>query len=163
MTFVSDSILKEIPDFRAALRACQMMSGKQLKEIAFLLDIEASHLSKMLSAGDDCRHFPTEKITQFMEICDNTLPLQWLLLRMGFGSLREITDLRAEIARLKQDLADAKTDNRLVLNVFKNFEAGADDEQPTTDFAGAAAHERAAGKTAGKTGAGCGRPGAGVV
>ncbi len=128
MTLVSESILNEIPDFRAALRACQMMSGKQLKEVAFHLDVEASHLSKMLSAGDDSRHFPTEKLILFMEICGNEIPLQWLLLKMGYGSLREISDLRAEINRLKQDLAEAKTDNRLVLNVFKNFAAGVSDD-----------------------------------
>ena len=120
-TEVSDQLISELPDKRAALRACVMFSGKPLKTVAYELGIQADHLSKMLNPSHDPRHFPQEKENLLMDICGNEIPLRWALLKRGYASPRAVAALELENKRLKDELEQAKTDRKFVMNVFKSI------------------------------------------
>lgn len=120
MSRVSDELIAELPDLRAALRACQMFSGKQLKAVAFEVGIEASHLSKMLNQTDDPRHFPPEKINLYMDVCGNEIPLRWQILKRGYP-LAHAGEL-SELERLRRENAELRAEARTIVNVFKTLE-----------------------------------------
>lgn len=120
-TEVSDDLILQLSDKRAALRACVMFSGKPLKAVAFELGISADHLSKMLNPSPDPRHFPQEKENLLMDVCGNEIPLRWALLKRGYASPRSVSALVAENERLRLELAQAKTDRKFVMNVFKSL------------------------------------------
>ncbi|HEY6872765.1 MAG TPA: phage regulatory CII family protein [Geobacteraceae bacterium] len=119
VTEVSDDIVRELPDMRAALRACVMFSRLKPKAIAYELGLDPSHLSKMINAGDDPRHFPPNKLNLLMQVCGNEIPLRWLLLSRGYPSPRQVNELEAENAQLKAELEVVRNDRRLMVNIFK--------------------------------------------
>lgn len=125
-TEVSDQLISELPDKRAALKACVMFSGKPLKAIAYELGIAPDHLSKMLTPSPDPRHFPQEKENLLMDICGNEIPLRWALLKRGYASPRSVSALEKENQRLRKELEEAKTDRRFVMNIFKSLPEGDD-------------------------------------
>ena len=116
---ISNAIITDLPDKRAALRATIMFSGRQLKAVAYDLGIEQSHLSKMINPSDDPRHFPQEKENLLMDICGNEVLLRWALLSRGYPDLRLVLALEAENARLREELETVKNDRRVIMNVFK--------------------------------------------
>jgi hypothetical protein len=116
---ISNAIITELPDKRAALRATIMFSGKQLKAVAYDLGIEQSHLSKMINPSDDPRHFPQEKENLLMDVCGNEILLRWALVSRGYPDLRLVQALEAENARLREELETVKNDRRVIMNVFK--------------------------------------------
>ncbi|MHC1696868.1 MAG: hypothetical protein AB9919_02140 [Geobacteraceae bacterium] len=116
---ISNEIITELPDKRAALRATILFSGKQLKAIAYEIGIEQSHLSKMINPSDDPRHYPQEKENLLMDVCGNEILLRWVLLSRGYPDLRLVLDLEAENARLRAELETVRNDRRVIMNVFK--------------------------------------------
>jgi len=120
MTKVADELIAELPDLRAALRACLMFSGKQLKGVAFELGIEGSHLSKMINTTEDPRHFPPEKINLMMDVCGNEIPLRWLMLRRSYPMPH--AGQADELARLRRENAELRAEARTIVNVFKTLE-----------------------------------------
>jgi len=115
-------LIRDLADLRDALRACVMFSGKPLKEIAFRLEIETSHLSKMLNPSPDPRHFPPQKIGLLMDVCGNEIPLLWMICDRGYPDPRNLQRLRDEISRLQGEVLAAKGEARMMVNVFKNVE-----------------------------------------
>jgi hypothetical protein len=116
---ISNEIITELPDKRAALRATIMFSGKQLKAIAYEIGIEQSHLSKMINPSDDPRHFPQEKENLLMDVCGNEVLLRWPLLSRGYPDLRRLLALEEENARLRAELETVRSDRKLIMNIFK--------------------------------------------
>jgi transposase-like protein len=121
---ISDEVVREFPDFRAAIRACLLFSGKQMKGVAFELGIEPSHLSKMVNAGDEPRHFPPEKIPLLMSVCGNEIPLRWLSLSCGYPSPLRVSSLEAELVRLRMENEQLRGESKVLINVFKSVEIG---------------------------------------
>lgn len=126
---MTDEVVKALPDKQSALRMCALLSGKKLKTLAYELEIEASHLSKMLNPSDDPRHFPPNKENILMDLCGNELPLAWAMLSRGYPSprttaelVRENAALRARVDELVREVADLRGEQRLVMNVFKALE-----------------------------------------
>lgn len=111
--------LAVIPHKRAALAACVRVSGLPPKSIAYLLEIDRSHLTKMLTDTPDPRHFPQEKELLLMDVCRNEVPLDWLLLQRGLPVTHEIRVLLAELETLRTDVARLRMEAKAVTNVFK--------------------------------------------
>ncbi|HBA72236.1 MAG TPA: hypothetical protein DCZ63_08630 [Geobacter sp.] len=119
---VSADIIRELPDMRATIRTCILVSGLPLKAVAYELDIKPDHLSKMINPSEDPRHFPPNKIEKLMQVCNNHVPLLWLLFRMGFDQPRTVGTLQDENARLKSEIKRLQSDHNHVMNIFKNIE-----------------------------------------
>lgn len=127
---VSVDLVRELPDKRAALRACVLYSGKALKEVAFEIGVnDPGHLSKMLNVQTDPRHFPPEKENILMDVCGNEIPLLWSLITRGYqppaevaGLQLENAQLREQINQLRADLDRCRQESRQTFNIFKNVE-----------------------------------------
>jgi hypothetical protein len=130
VTPVNIELVRELPDKRAALRACVLYSGKALKEVAFEIGVkDPGHLSKMLNAHEDPRHFPPEKENILMDVCGNEIPLLWALIARGYPPPAHLEQLQAEnaqlrekCARLQGELERMRQDQRQTFNIFKNLE-----------------------------------------
>lgn len=120
---ISDEVVRSAGDMQTAVRFCILYSGKQLKEIAFELGIEASHMSRMVNPSDEPKHFPLNKLIQLMEVCGNEIPLRWLCLRRGYPTPRLVEDIQRENAVLKLDLERAGLERAQTINIFKRLEA----------------------------------------
>ena len=127
---VNIELVRELPDKRAALRACVLYSGKQLKRVAYEIGVnDPGHLSKMLNVHADPRHFPPEKENLLMDVCGNEIPLLWSLVARGYPPPSALQDLIAENSRLKERLAGLQSElermraeQRQTINIFKNLE-----------------------------------------
>lgn len=95
---VSDSVVSRCKDFRAAIRLCIESSGLAPKDVAFQLNIDKGHLSRMIGQEDDPRHFPPELLIKLMDVCENEVPLRWLALKRNYGlhRLKSAQDLIIE-------------------------------------------------------------------
>lgn len=130
MTPVSIELVRELPDKRAALRACVLYSGKALKEVAFMIGVnDPGHLSKMLNLHADPRHFPPEKENILMDVCGNEIPLLWSLIARGYpppSALQDLRELNAQlqlqVEQLKAELAAVRSEQKQTINIFKNLE-----------------------------------------
>jgi hypothetical protein len=119
---VNKEHIQAIPDKRAAIAMCVLLSGLPRKAVAGGLDIEPSHLDKMLTGtGDSLRHFPHEKELALMDLCRNEVPLIWLLIKRGYPSIREIIDMQLELIALRGEVVKLRAEAGPVLNVFKNI------------------------------------------
>jgi len=110
---VSDDLIKKQPTFKDALRLTKEVSGLNDQQICQELEIASAQWSRIWSDG---AHFPPEKITTFMDLCENIIPLQWLALRYGYELKpmkstveKENDSLRAENERLQRDLSVIQT------------------------------------------------------
>jgi len=106
---VSDDVIRRLPTFKDALRLTKDVSGLNDQQIAQELGIDPAQWSRIWTAKG---HFPPEKLTEYMDICENIIPLRWLALHYGFElrpilSIVEIErdELRIENAQLKRDMA----------------------------------------------------------
>ena len=118
---VSDDAIKRCKDLRAAIRLCIETSGFQIKEIAFDLGFNKDHLSRMVNASDDPRHFPPERINDLMNICGNEIPLRWQSLSRGYGLYRLKTELEIENENLRQQLAEQRRESELMMKLVKEI------------------------------------------
>lgn len=118
---IADEIIARCKDLRCALRMCIDVSGIAPKEIAFRMDIDAGHFSRMTNAGDDPRHFPLERINELMIICGNEIPLRWMALSRGYGLYRLKTELELEIESLRGCLSEAVREKEMMLKLIKEL------------------------------------------
>lgn len=115
--YVDDDRILTCKTMREAINLCVNTSGKQVKAIAADLGIKTEHFYRMISASDDPRHFPPEKLPQLMEVCGNEKPLIWLSLHQGYGLYRLPEVVEAECRELKAKLRDAEQR----LNLFEEL------------------------------------------
>jgi hypothetical protein len=102
---VSDVVAAKCKSLKHALRMCIGTSEIPLKQVAFDLEIDEKHLSRMLSDNpDDNRHFPPDKINDLMKVCGNLIPLRYLAYSHGFGIVRLKSEVELENERLKEEL-----------------------------------------------------------
>jgi hypothetical protein len=118
---VSDQVLNRCKDLRAAVRLCIETSGRQIKEIAFDLDLNKDHLSRMINTSDDPRHFPVERLNDLMTVCGNEIPLRWQALSRGYGLYRLKTELELEVERLHAKLDEQNRERETMLKVFREM------------------------------------------
>ncbi len=110
-------------DLRAAIRLCIETSGIAPKEIAFSLNMDSGHLSRMINSSDDPRHFPPERLGDLMNICGNEIPLRWLAQSRGYGLYRLKTELELENENLRKELAEKNREHEIIMKVFKELKA----------------------------------------
>ena len=118
---MSDQVLLRCKDLRAALRLCIETSGRQIKEIAFDLDINKDHLSRMINASEDPRHFPLERLDDLMTICGNEIPLRWQALKRNYGlhELKSAQDIKIE--RLERELEEERKEKQIMMKIVKEI------------------------------------------
>lgn len=104
---VSLEIISNCQTFTDALRLCKSISGLDDKQIAMSLGIDQGHFSLIWDRNGNKRHFPEAKLLQFMEVCQNKIPLIWLALKCGYTLEPLRNDLEQENEELKRRLADA--------------------------------------------------------
>lgn len=88
--------------FSAAIVLAITASGLDDKEVYLPLKIDGSHWTK-IKKGE--AHFPLDKLTDFMDLVGNEIPLQWLANRRGKG----LVVLESESQRLLK-AANARAD-----------------------------------------------------
>lgn len=96
-TDVPLDIVTRQPSLSKAIALCIQFSGLLDKEILLALGIDAGHWSRIVK-GD--AHFPTNRLSDLMDICGNDAPLMWLAHARGYGLvvLRTESERRAEEA-----------------------------------------------------------------
>lgn len=120
---IPDAVIKNCKDFKGAIRLCIEASGLERKEVGFALNLQDSHLSRMLSdvSGSDERHFPVNLLQRLMAACANDVPLRWLAMQRGFGLYRLKTELELENERLRQELEENRREHETMLKVFREL------------------------------------------
>lgn len=118
---VSDTAILRCKDLRGAIRLCIETSGLQVKEIAFELNINKDHLSRMVNTSDDPRHFPPERLNDLMTTCGNEIPLRWLAMSRGYGLYRLKTELELENERLRLELEEKQREHETILKVIREL------------------------------------------
>lgn len=99
-------LLEQFPEWMDAVRASVYRCGKPFKAIAADCDMSVSELSRRLAEHGDIS-FPTDKLPRLIAATEDTLPVQWLVLRfMGDPAtaeqraLRDLAALAPMFARL---------------------------------------------------------------
>jgi hypothetical protein len=118
---ISDEAIKRCKDLRSAIRLCIEVSGIAPKEVAFALNIDSGHFSRMISTTDDPRHFPPERMNDLMNICINEIPLRWQAMHRGYGLFRLQTELEMENDRLRKELEEKDREHAIMLKVFREL------------------------------------------
>lgn len=122
MDEVPDSVIASCRDFKAAVRLCIEVSGLERKQVAFHLELQDAHLSRMLAdSKDDERHFPINKITKLMEVCGNNIPLRWMANTRGFGLYRLKSEVEMENEALKREIEKEREEKALMLKMFREL------------------------------------------
>lgn len=91
-----------------------------VKGIAMDLEIDQGQWSRIWSNG---AHFPTEKLTQFMDLCNNEIPLRWLALKRGYGLYRLKTVLEIENEGLRKELEKVNEKYQTVKDFMKEVKS----------------------------------------
>jgi len=118
---IPDALLLKCKDLRAAIRMCIETSGLQIKEVAFDLNINKDHLSRMVNNDGDPRHFPPELIDKLQDVCGNEIPLKWQAMKRNYGlyELKSAQDLRIE--RLEAELDEERREKLLMMKIVKEM------------------------------------------
>lgn len=113
---VPDSLIAACKTAKAALRLSAEISGLQRKEIAFNLGMQEAHLSRILSDmdGSEERHFPENKILQYMKICGNHVYLRWLAIQVGCGLYKLKSQLEMENESKDQEIAKLRNELEII-------------------------------------------------
>lgn len=113
---ISDEIIAKLPTFKDALRLSKSISGLDDKQLCMELDIDPGQWSRIWSNG---AHFPNEKLTQFMDLCGNLVPLRWLALKYGFELKPLKTTLEIENETLRAQLEQERHEREIILKALK--------------------------------------------
>ncbi len=111
---ISDEVIVKLPTFKDALRLSKSISGLDDKQLCIELDIDPGQWSRIWSNG---AHFPNEKLTQFMDLCGNLVPLRWLALKYGF----ELKPLKSTLEIENEKLRAALEQKEREMDVIKDF------------------------------------------
>lgn len=105
---VNDTVVLRCKDFRAAIRLCVESSGLAPKDVAFQLNIDKGHFSRMIGTEDDPRHFPPELLLKLMDICANEIPLRWLAFKRNYRLERLQSAVELELEQVKRQLREER-------------------------------------------------------
>ena len=103
-------ILKQ-QNFISAIKLCIQVSGLDEKEIYIPLQVDAGHWSRIMK-GD--AHFPVNKLSDLMNLCENEIPLIWWANKRGY----ELTPLESELEQQlrieREKLIESERENALL-------------------------------------------------
>ena len=99
---VSDEVLGKMSYFKDALKLCKDVSGLTDLQICQELDIDPGHFSRIWS---DSAHFPSNKIIDFLKLCQNLIPLRWLAMQFGLEvkPLKSTLEIELDTARAEKE------------------------------------------------------------
>lgn len=113
---ISDDLLLKCPSFKESLKLCKTFSGLDDKQLCMELGIDPGQWSRIWSGN---AHFPDEKITAFMDLCGNIIPLRWLALHYGYELKPLKTALELENEVLKEKLAEKEKEMEVIKKWMK--------------------------------------------
>lgn len=121
---VPDVTILRCRDLKAAIRLCYEVSGLPLKELAFHLEIDERHLTRMMANNpNDQRHFPQDALQRLMDVCQNEIPLRWLALTRGYGLHKLKSELEVENETLRRQLQEQQREMETVKKWMKEIRA----------------------------------------
>lgn len=120
---ISDKVISACKDMRGAIRLCIDVCGLERKEVAFALNLQESHLSRMLSdtMGSEERHFPVNLLLRLMSLCENDIPLRWLAMQKGYGLFRLKSQLEMENELLQRQLVEKTLEVETMLRLVREM------------------------------------------
>jgi len=77
---VSSEVITTCQTFKDSLKLCKSISGLEDKQLAMALEIDQGQWARIFGNGG---HFPENKLMEFMNLCQNKVPLIWLAFRCG--------------------------------------------------------------------------------
>jgi len=111
---VNIELVASLGTFQETLSLCKSISMLADTVVAERMGMTLEEFVAIWS-GDG--HFPMNKLTDYMKICENIIPLLWLALKCGYNLKalenemeQEIRSLQEESKKLEQDLAILKDD-----------------------------------------------------
>lgn len=117
---ISDAeIMRRCKSQRDALRVCVELSGLAPKDVAYQLEIDPAHFSRMISGGEDRRHFPPDLGDKLMDICGNEVPLRYAALSRGYGLHKLKSRLEEENEALQRQLDEQQVKLRAITEFLK--------------------------------------------
>jgi hypothetical protein len=112
-----ETILKR-KDLLGAINLMFDLSGLDDKEIYITLGIDAGHFSNIRKGKAGC-HFPPNKITTAMALCESLIPLQWLAHQFGRG-LHVLESETERLLRIEREARyKAEEQNRLLIGLLQ--------------------------------------------
>jgi len=106
MRQVDLSIVAAQPTLLAAIKLCITIRGFEVeKQLVLALEIDSGHWTRIMRGE---AHFPVDKLSMLMDLCENEAPMLWLLVHRGYDalSLRPIeTELQQKVRLLEEELA----------------------------------------------------------
>jgi hypothetical protein len=114
---VSLEVIEAQKTFKDALRLCKSISGVDDKEIFVKLDIDQAQWSRIFTGA---ANFPENKLLEYMEICNNKIPLIWLAVRCGYVIQPRKNEYELEIDRLKEELIEIKMEREKVIRFLQD-------------------------------------------
>lgn len=105
-----DAILA-CPTFKESLKLCKSMSGLEDKQLAMTLEIDQGQWARIFGNGG---HFPENKLMEFMDLCQNKVPLIWLAHHCGYGLHPLMDEKDRQIEELQEQLAEAQKELEVV-------------------------------------------------
>lgn len=117
---VSVDIIIACKNFLEAVKLSKSISGYEDKQVAGTLGIDAGQWSRILS-GD--ANFPLNKLIDFMELCENKIPLIWLALQCGYTLSPLKTELEIELERERQEKDEYRKKYEYAIEALKAVRA----------------------------------------
>jgi hypothetical protein len=120
MNGVEPRLVEQQKSLLGAIKLCISLGGFEAdKEVYKELGIDAGHWSR-IHRGE--AHFPVDKLTALMDLCQNEAPLLWLLNARGYAldSLRHReTELERQNRLLREQVELLKHDKRVLSEALR--------------------------------------------
>jgi hypothetical protein len=100
------------------------LSGLCPKEVAFCLEIDQAHFSRMIGRAEDNRHFPPDLLGKLMDVCGNEVPLRFQALSRGYGMHRLKSELERENDALRIRLNEQEQRLATITDFIKQVKGG---------------------------------------
>lgn len=101
--------------FLSAIKLCIQVSGMDEKEVYIPLQIDAGHWSRIMKGE---AHFPVNKLTDLMDLCENEIPLIWLSNKRGYELRPLETELEIQLRKEREKLAESERENSLLRSLL---------------------------------------------
>ncbi len=102
--YVEMKLLGQCQSLLEAIHLCIHLSRLPHYAIAEKLGVDRGHWTRMMQAQ---AHFPTNKLTNLMQLCGNFAPLQWLAKSTGQEIAIDQRELRKQQLRRELDELEA--------------------------------------------------------
>lgn len=118
MMQVDDQVIAAQPSMTKALMLCQQLSGLDDQQFVGGRSGIVGHLSQWSRIKTGQHHFPQDRLGDYMDLCGNEAPLQWLARSRGYL----LTPLESEMERRlrleRERVEKLQAENALLQNLL---------------------------------------------